>query len=430
MKIKVLMAALFGLTTVTAFAQKGELSNANDEYSKYDVARTNYTLAKPFLVNAKTSIDKAAANAKTATMSQTFALKAAIYASLASKDTVTATQVTEIATATEAIAKAKEADTKKEYTKLIDHANIELAQIQLDKGVKAYQNKSYDDAYKAFNAARIMMPEDTTFILYTGISASNAKNYTAALENYKKLVTLPYSGKAKVYMDMPTLYLLNKDTADAVKIASEAVSKFPNNADLRKTEIEVSLMAGQQNDLINKIEAAIKNDPKNKTLYYYEGLTYSQIADALGKDIKKAQKAAKAAAKPGVKQGPDAQVEKLEQSKNDNYNKAVEQYKKAIELDPAYFEATLNIGYALIAPAVDLYNTARQLPASKQKEYDADMAKAGAQFDLAKPYLLKAVELKPTSVDALINLKSYYSGKNDMVHLNETQKQIDALPKN
>ena len=34
MKIKVLMAALFGLITVTAFAQKGELSNAQSEYSK------------------------------------------------------------------------------------------------------------------------------------------------------------------------------------------------------------------------------------------------------------------------------------------------------------------------------------------------------------------------------------------------------------
>ena len=62
MKIKVLMAALFGLITVTAFAQKGELSNAQSAYEKYDgLARANYAIAKPSLTEAKTAIDKAAA---------------------------------------------------------------------------------------------------------------------------------------------------------------------------------------------------------------------------------------------------------------------------------------------------------------------------------------------------------------------------------
>ena len=64
MKIKVLMTALFGvITATTAFAQKGELSNAQEAYEKYDgLARANFALAKPSLTTAKTAIDKAAAN--------------------------------------------------------------------------------------------------------------------------------------------------------------------------------------------------------------------------------------------------------------------------------------------------------------------------------------------------------------------------------
>jgi hypothetical protein len=431
MKIKVLMAALLGLVTTTAFAQKGELSNAQTQYEKYDgLSRANFALAKPSLLEAKTSIDKASTNAKTATLPQTYALKAAIYASIAYRDTVSATAATEIATAQEAIAKAKETDTKNEFSKLIQHANLELAQIQLDKGVKAYQKKDFTGAYDAFDSAQKLIPDDTTAILYTAVSASNAKNYPAAIANYNKLLATNYSDKVKVYIDMPTLHLLNKDTAGAIKAAGESVAKFPNNADLRKEEIEVNLQAGQGNDLIAKIETAIKADPNNKALYYYLGLTYSQVAEALQKDITKLEKADKKGAgqaKPGTKSVPNPQIAKLQQTRADDFAKAAGAYKKALEIDANYFPAVLNLGYVTMAPAIDAYNAARFI--NDQKAYDAALKKSDAQFALAKPYLLKAVELDPQSADALTNLKSYYLGIRDTNGANDVQKKIDALPK-
>ena len=431
MKIKFLLTGLLGLITISAFAQKGELSNAQSEYEKYDgIANANFALAKPSLTSAKTSIDKASSNAKTATLPQTYALKAAIYASLTSHEADAATAATERATAEEAIAKAKETDTKNEYKNLIDHASRELAQIELDKGVKAYQDKKFEEAYNAFIAMQKILPGDTTSMLYAGVSAANAKNYPGALESYTKLLASNYKDKEKIYMDMPVLYMLNKDTANAVKIASEAASKYPNNADLRKAEIETSLQAGQQGDLIAKIETAIKADPNNKKLYYYAGITYSQIAEGLQKEIAKLQKADKAAegkAKPGTKFTPNPQIAKLGQTRADDYAKAADQYKKAVALDPNYFEAILNLGYVIMAPAIDMYNAARFL--NDQKSYDAAMKKAVDQFNLAKPYLLKAVELNPQSPDALTNLKSYYLGVQDTNNANETQKKIDALPK-
>jgi hypothetical protein len=78
-------------------------------------------------------------------------------------------------------------------------------------------------------------------------------------------------------------------------------------------------------------------------------------------------------------------------------------------------------------PGIDAYNAAQQLPATKQKEFDAALSKASSQLDAAKPYLLKAVELNPKSVEALNNLKNYYLGKRDMTNANDTQKKIDAI---
>jgi len=66
------------------------------------------------------------------------------------------------------------------------------------------------------------------------------------------------------------------------------------------------------------------------------------------------------------------------------------------------------------------------MPTNQQKAYEAAVAKANAQFDESKPYLQKAVDLNPKSVDALRNLKTYYLGKQDMAHANALQKQIEA----
>jgi tetratricopeptide (TPR) repeat protein len=414
MKIKFLMTGLLAFITASTFAQKGELNTAQTEYEKFEGLRSQMALALPSLNKAKESIDKASANQKTAALPQTYAVKASVYGALAELDTVSTTSLPLFTTADEALKKAKELDTKGENKKLIDNANIILARYQLNKGVKEYQAQKYDQAYKSFEFYRSVLPEDTNAMLYTGLAASNAKNYPAAITNYNKLVTTKYSKNEGVYNDLVMLYLNSKDTTGALKTITDALVKYPSSADLRRTEIEISLQQGKQKEVIDKITAAIANDPKNKNLYYYAGLVYSNIGDAAAQKIAKAPATSKAA---------------LQTEKDQNFQKAADMYKKAIEIDPNYFEANLNIGYVIISPAIDAYNAANKLPTNQQKAYDAAMAKANAQFDLAKPYLLKAVELNPKSYDALNNLLTYYKGKKDTANITKLNAQIAALPK-
>lgn len=426
------MAGLLGLISATAFAQKGELNNAQHSYDQYDVSKGSKvailaTKATTSLNDAKTSIDKAAANEKTASLPLTFALKGAIYSALANQDSIPATSAPLLATAQDAIKKAKELDTKGENKKIIDEANFNVAVYNSNLGVKEYQAGKFDLAYKAFDTYRQIFPDDTTAILYTALAASNAgstdpKYYPLAITNYNTLLTTKYNGKNKAYLNLSSIYLLNKDTAGALKAVGEGVAKYPTDADMRKREIEIALQSGKQNDVLIKIQSAITNDPKNKTLYYYEGLTYSQLGDAAYANSQKAK--------------DNASKNTLNQTALDAYAKAVENYKKATEIDPEYFDATLNLGYYLVKPAIDMYNAARNLPSNAtQKDYVALRTKADAQFDLAKPYLQKAVDLNPNSSDALNNLRNYYRGKYDPAHAAENtakaadiKKQIDALP--
>ncbi len=430
MKTKLLMVGLFTLISAFTFAQKGELNNAKEEYENYAPLSSTktgplFTKAITSLNNAKTSIDKAAVHEKTASLPLTSALKAAIYASLALRDTVPTTSAPLFTTADEAYKKAKELDTKSENKKYIDDAGVFLAQYKLTEGVNNYQNKLWDKAYTAFDYYRSIRPDDTTAIFYTGLAAQNAGNkdpkyYQFAITNYNKLVTTKYSKGADIYLNLSSIYLLSKDTANALKSASEGVTKYPTNAELRKREIEIGLQSGKQKDIIDKISTAIANDPKNKTLYYYSGLTYSQ----LGEDAEKKSSASK----------DDATKKTLHQSAIDNFSKAADSYKKAIDVDPDYFEANLNMGYILMRPAIELFNQARLMPANKQKEYEAVRIKADALFDLARPYLQKAVDINPKSSDALTNLRNYYKGKFDPTHSKENsdkaaeiKKQLDAL---
>jgi hypothetical protein len=430
MKIKLLMAGLLGLVSAATFAQKGELNNARDEYNNYQVSSTAkipalVIKANTSLDNAKISIDKAAVNEKTAALPLTFALKGAIYSSLALRDTVPSTAAPFFATADEAYKKAKDLDTKGENKALIESTGRNLAQFKLSEGVKEYQNKQWDKAYSSFDYYRTVLPDDTNAIFYTALAAANygktdPKYYQYAITNYNKLVTTKYSKSAGIYLDLSSIYLLSKDTVNAMKAASDGVGKYPSNPELRRREIEIALQSGKQNDVLSKIQSAIVNDPKNKTLYYYAGLTYSQVAD---------ENEAKA-----TKAKDDATKKPLQQTAADDYTKAAENYKKALEIDPDYFDANLNLGYVLMRPAIDMFNQARLIPANKQKDYEAARLKADALFDLAKPYLQKAVEINPKSVDALSNLRNYYKGKYDPANAAansakaaELKKQIDAL---
>jgi len=431
MKIKLLMIGLLGLMSAATFAQTRDVKNAQESYDEYDQIKGQpiaviKAKAKVNLADAKTSIDKAVLNEKNLGLAQTYALKGAIYGALAAEDSVATTATPNLNTAVEAIKKAKELDTKGEYKKLIDEANTYVAIFYQTQGVAQYKASKFEAAYQSFDSWS-QATGDTTATYYAALSASNAGNtnpkfYPYAIADYNKLLATNYSENQKIYGYQTTLYILTKDTAAALKTIAAGVAKYPANSTLREQQLLTALMANKENEVLGSIEASITNDPRNKTLYYYAALTYSRIGDAADTKADKAK--------------DDATAKTLHATALENYAKASDYYKKALAIDAEYFDANLNLGYVLMKPAIDLYNQANKLPSTAtQKQYDDLRQKADDQFELAKPYLQKAVDLNPKSVDALSNLRNYYRGKYDKAHAadnkakaEDLKKQIDALP--
>lgn len=388
MKSLVFAFALLGCA-YSASAQKGELSNAKTNYEKYITLKDagSAALAGPSLTIAKASIDKASVNEKTALDASTWAYKALIYANLALNEADAATAESIIKSAAADFSKAIEMDTEKKNANLITAGNDVFAQYQLNKGVKAFQAQDFKQAYDAFETSLTYRPADTLLTYYAGLAAINAEQYPSAIKKYNELLQTNYSANKEIALDLSKLYAMQKDTVNAIKIASEYATKF-NDQKLATQEIELSLMSGKQKEIIERINAQIVKDPTNKTQYFYLGIANDAI-----KQPKKAEEA----------------------------------YKKALELDPKYGDAALNLGSGILNAGIDLYNKANLLPASKQKEYDLAIKSANSEFDRALPYLKLAVELDPKSENALQNLKTYYVIKKNQAKVDEINKLIKAL---
>ncbi|HEY1009721.1 MAG TPA: tetratricopeptide repeat protein [Daejeonella sp.] len=392
MKIKSFILALaFTGSSVFAFAQKGELNSAKSNYDKYSVLKNAGNALggnDASLKAAKTSIDKAVAHEKTMNDPSAWTYKALIYADLALKDSVPTTSAPLLNEAVAALQKAVSLDKEGANKENLEKVNNLLAQYHMNTGVKAYQDKNFKNAYEAFNKSLTYRPGDTTITYYAGLSAINGQDYPAAIKSYQGLVKTNFSENKQIYLDLSRIYALQKDTASAIRVAAEGSAKYPTDTELARQEIELNLLAGKEKEVIGRISAQAEKEPENKLYPFYLGVAYAAA--------------------------------------NDNA-KAEEAYKKAIAIDPNFVDATLNIGGLILNNGIDLYNTANKLPQSKQKEYDAMMKKAHAEFDRALPYLQKATELSPNSRMAWENLRAYYQAKRNTAKIDEINKKLATI---
>jgi tetratricopeptide (TPR) repeat protein len=86
---------------------------------------------------------------------------------------------------------------------------------------------------------------------------------------------------------------------------------------------------------------------------------------------------------------------KLQALKAEAYVKAGEMYKKALEIDPNYFEANLNLRLRnILTLQLMLITLLINYQLINKKNMMQQLPKSKAQFELAKPYLVKAVELQ------------------------------------
>lgn len=421
---KIAFLFLMTISFFNGYSQRSKENNAVFYFKDFNANKDTVSLRK-----AKEYIDLASEHEDTKDKASTQVLKGQIYLALyeankraeeeklmsiadPSKRTFAALQNTptkELETSYQAFFKGKTLDVKGNYTAELK-ALINIGIYFDNTGRANFNGKKYSEALAAFEKAyEISGSSDTTALYFCATSAEMAKDYEKAKKYYQKMIDAKV-GQGNTYASLVTVHKLMKDTAEAMVVLQKGRAAYPNDIDLVISETNYFFDQNRSPEALNNLNIAIKARPVDPNLYLVRGNVYDNLAnpkDAKGKDIENSKKNA----------GDDA-------SEAHNREMAEQDYKKAIELKPDYFDALFNLGILYNNYGVKLNKLADKIT-DKAKNTAAN-AKATEQFNKAMPVLEKALEVNPADKNTKIALKQIYV----RLQLLDKMKAIDEKLKN
>lgn len=373
-----------------ATAQKGKLNQAKSSYENYyAMANLKQTEeATKSLTEAKATIEEVIVHEKTQNEPEAYLYKSLIYSAIANDSTMQDASTNAVQVSYDALKKAKELNKegalKEEDVKTAEQ-NIYVASY--NKGINAYNNQSFETALQYFKVATDVNPTDTTLYLNTGVTAEKMGDTALAIESYSRLAELGYKDPA-IYAVLANLNFSQNKETEALAAIEKGLQLFPGNKDLMITELNYYLEKGQASEVIDKIEASANADPGNKSLWFALGVAYNEI---------------------------------------DSVSAAEDAYAKALEIDPAYYDANINMGVIAIDNANKIVQEANKIPQDKTQEYEAKIAEYKEALKGALAYLEKAYESGERDRNLLSTMREIYVKLGDTARAEELTKEIEAL---
>lgn len=386
-KMRKLVIVLFILTIglTGAIAQKGKVASAS-----------NY-LTNGQLEKAWEAIQEAEKNEKTAIYPKTFFVKGQILQQIGESKDENIKKLAEepLKGAYNAYQKAIELDDKGKMSKSVDLQYTMLNNDFINLGVEKFQEKDFAGAVEAFEySLEIGKAEffgglvDTTIVYNTGLAAYNGEMYDKAILYFNQAKEMGYGGTT-VYQLIERIYLNQGDSIAAEKVMLEGIEAFPDDDAMMIDMINYLLTSNQDDKAFEYLKIAKEKDPGNKSYWYVEGI----LLDKKGQ-----------------------------------YDEAMVSYRKAVEIDDAYYSAYYNMGVIQFNKGVQEYDEANKI--MDNAEFAVAKAKADKTFGEAIPLFESALgcsEDDKQKLDAMMNLKTLYRRLQMMDKYEDMQKQIDAL---
>lgn len=381
------------------------------------------------LEEAKTKIDQALNDAEVQANPASWITKGEIYNTILQRDMArqmidpkaTISGDNNALEAYNAFAKGFELSTKS-YQK--NDAVKGIGEVQghlINIGVTKYEAGAYEKAFLSFEAAvkshKILSENNTRSLLddpeqynnqlYITALAAQLANKIDKAEMYYKLSYDANTDKPAIYEGLYNVYLEKSDTTAAEKVLSEGRAKFPNDPGLLFAEINAYLQKGKLEELISRLEQAIKQEPTNVSLW----VTLGSVYDNLHQREIKANNEAKAA---------------------EYFEKAKSNYEEAQKVDPKNVDAVYSLGALIFNKAAVRTQELNALPQddfspAALKKYEKLRDEIIALFDQALPYFKKAESLNPNDLNTLIALSEIYAREDDLEKANEFKKRMEIV---
>jgi tetratricopeptide (TPR) repeat protein len=308
-----------------AYAQKSEINEAKKIWDLF-TAMPSKNLSDN-LKNLDAGLkrtDNAIANEKTKISPQAWSLRASLSSAISLLDTLsTENSEAKQKIAEEAIVKATELDKKGEEAEALKNAKINVDNAVQTRAIVAYRKNDFATAYKYFNEFTTRNPQDTNMYFNAGVAARQSQNYDAAIKSFRKAIELGHQDSKSLYLDIVSTQLTTlKDTTAAMASISEALVKYPDDADFIGTQTDVYILREEIEKSRESLNKLIVKDPSKAVYHFLLGETYYKQALNVQKERQKID-----AKKVKEYNAASAKMTSL-------IDEALPFYKKAYELDP------------------------------------------------------------------------------------------------
>jgi tetratricopeptide (TPR) repeat protein len=363
--VKWIVLLLGSMFVMQVYAQKGKITSAQ------------LSLQDGKVMDAKRDIDAALQDPDIQKMVKAWNTKGDVYKNIYESKVYYAQNPATLFDSKDAYMKAYELETNPKKQKDFSAPLAMVAGYLFNEGLDRFNNKRYDDAYKHFDAsmqisdflfAKGLAPAlDTNVIYATAMSGANI-NKTAEIQPLlEKLISLKYD-KLEVYEILAQVYSTQKNTAALATVVASGLEKYPTSKRLQEYDLDAAMNSTDVQAAIDKLEKTVAKDPTNSLSFFSLGLKYENAG---------------------------------------KIDKAIENFKKALELNPKFEEAAYNVGVMYIKGDDELV---KQINAENdEKKYDALKQKRNDIMKTALPYFETAYNLNPKNDDYRRSLKKIYA---------------------
>lgn len=388
---RILFTTIFLVTSMVVFGQGAKVNTAyaNFTHATDELRNNNLDKAVESLNEAVENIEPAILDPKTSTKSKTWRYRGNIYSMIAGIETMREAYPDAVTLAMESYGKALELDTKGSYSQEVMKALVTLHDVEFMQGNTLFGEEKYEEAIKSYDNSiaifDVMGLVDSVSYFNGALAADNGKVIDKAIENY--IIDARFGYQAiYCYNRAITLLKDQEKYTEALELAKEARTAFPDDNDLLTTQLNVYLSADMYEEAELEMEVAAKDEPDDPTLWFALGV----VKDNLGK------------------------VDEAEAA-----------YLRSLEVDPLYFNSNMNLAILYFSKASKMIEVANEIPAKEVDKYNAAKKDALSVLAMSVPYFEAAYEIRPNR-NILMDLKEAYVQLGNTEDYNRVKAILDS----
>lgn len=412
MKTKILILLTL-MISVVGFSQKAELKAAEKALKAGDAAT-----AKSTLEAISSTIDGADAKYQP----QFYSVLGTAYSKLS--------EYKAAKTAFEKVISLEESSGKKKYTVDTRQKLTQMTADLVNAAVKDNNEKKFSEGAEKLYLGYQLSPKDTIYLYYAASGAVNGGDYDNALKYYNELKEVGYDGSVDKYTAVNVtsgeVEELDKVTRDLYIKAGTHKDPKDTKTPSKKAEIVKNIaliyqQQGQDDKAIAAYEDALAVNPDDVNLVLNKANLYFKLGD------KDKFKELMAQASTMAPDNPDLLynigVINMEQG---NLEEARKAYLKALEVDPKYVNAQLNLSTSYVNEGNSLIDEMNTLGNSRadNARFDELKQKKEDLFIKGSKILEEALKLNPGNESVLAQLKNLYGALGDNENFMRIKKLI------